>query len=53
MNIFTIAGLLHAGADPASKVREEISVIFCSQVSLWVHCCKRDEISSLYFTTLP
>ena len=34
---------LRTGADPASNVVEAISVIFGSQVSLWVHYCKRDE----------
>ena len=37
------------GADPTSKFRRPISVIFSSQVSLRVHYCKRDEV---YFTTL-
>jgi len=38
-----------AGADPASKFRGAISIIFGSHVSLRVHYCKRDEV---YFTTL-
>jgi len=39
-----------AGSDPASKFRGgAISVIFCSQVSLRVHYCKRDVVC---FTTL-
>ena len=37
------------GADPASKFRGAISVIFGTQVSLWVHYCKRDKVN---FTTL-
>jgi len=36
-------------ADPASKFRGAISVLFGSQVSLRVHVCKRDEV---YLTTL-
>jgi len=39
---------LQPGADPASKFRGAISVVFGSQVSLRIHCCKTDEI---YFTT--
>jgi len=39
----------NAGADPTSKFRRAISVIFGIQVSLRVHYCKRDEV---YFTTL-
>jgi len=35
--------LSEPGADPASKFRGVISVIFGSQVSLWCHYCKRDE----------
>jgi len=35
--------LMHSGADPASKVRGAISVIFGSQVSARFHYCKRDE----------
>jgi len=37
------------GADPASKGRGAVSVIFGSQVSLRVHYCERDEV---HFTTL-
>ena len=37
-----------AGADPTSKFRAAISVIFGIQVSLRVHYCKRDEV---YFRT--
>jgi len=37
------------GADPAGKSRGAISVIFCSEVSLRVHYCKRHKV---YFTTL-
>jgi len=42
-----LSGCVQAGADPANKFRGgAISVIFSSQVSLRVHCCKRDEIAS-------
>jgi len=39
----------NTGADPASKFRGRFQWIFASQVSLWVHYCKRDEV---HFTTL-
>jgi len=39
----------NAGADPVSKFRGAISVIFRSQVSLRVHCNQRDEV---WFTAL-
>jgi len=45
----TSCNVHRADADPASKVRGEISVIFGSQVSWQVHYCKRGEV---YFTTL-
>ena len=37
---------MQAGADPANKFREVISVIFGSQVSLRVHYYKRDEVNT-------
>ena len=44
------AGLSTAGSDPASKFKGgAISIIFGSQVSLRVHCCKTDEV---YLTTV-
>jgi len=36
----------HLGVDPASKVRGAISVIFGSQVSLRLRCCKRVKYTS-------
>jgi len=38
-----------AEANPSSKVREAISLIIGSKVSLGVHYCKRGEV---HFTTL-
>jgi len=41
-----VSGCVQAGADPANKFREVISVIFGSQVSLRVHYYKRDEVNT-------
>ena len=41
---------VHAGADPASKVKGAISVIF-GQVSLRFHYCKRVEVQHITCNT--